>query len=95
MEIFRPLSDFYEVIEDDVRINPIHISLYLALVRKWNLNQDQNPFIVFRNELMKAAKISSRFTYNKYMNDLHKFGYINYRPSSDAFEGSSVYLKRL
>jgi hypothetical protein len=95
METFRPLSDFYEAIEDDVRINTTHISLYFALLQKWNLNQNENPLIVFRDELMKAAKISSRFTYNKYMNQLSNYGYIEYIPASNAFEGSCVYLKRL
>jgi hypothetical protein len=95
METFKPLSDFYEAIEDDVRINTTHISLYFALLQKWNLNKAQNPIIVFREELMKAAKISSRFTYNKYMNQLREFGYISYQPSCSQFTGSLVCLKRL
>ena len=61
INFFRPLSDLYESIEDD-------------MLQKWNLNQDVNSLIVFRDELMKAAKISSRLTYNKYVNQLREFG---------------------
>lgn len=44
---------------------------------------------------MKTAKISARHTYNKCINGLHEYGYIQYIPSSDAFSGSSVYLNPL
>lgn len=95
MEIFQPLTDFYKAIEDDVRINATHISLYFALLQKWNLNQSQNPVLVVRDELMKAAKINARHTYNKCINNLQEFGYIIYLPSSNPFVCSSVYLKGL
>ena len=95
MEIFQPLTDFYKAIEDDVRINATHISLYFALLQKWNLNQSQNPVLVVRDELMKAAKISARHTYNKCINELDEFGYITYSPSSNPFTGSTVYLRTL
>lgn len=92
MEIFQPLSDFYNAIEDDVKINSTHISLYFALLHKWNLDQSQNPLLIARDELMKAAKINARHTYNKCMNELDEYGYINYSPSSNPFTGSKVYL---
>lgn len=92
MEIFQPLSDFYKAIEDDVKINSTHISLYFALLQKWNLNQSQNPVLIVRDELMKTAKINARHTYNKCMNELDEYGYINYNPSSNPFAGSTVYL---
>lgn len=95
MEIFQPLRDFYEAIEDDVRINTTHISLYFALLNKSNLSCGQNPILVTRYELMKAAKINARHTYNKCMNELHEYGYIIYKPSSNPFAGSIVYIKRL
>ena len=95
MEIFQPLSDFYKAIEDDVKINSTHISLYFALLQKWNLNQSQNPVLIVRDELMKTAKINARHTYNKCMNELDEYGYINYSPSSNPFARSTVYLKQL
>lgn len=91
MEVFQPLSDFYKAIDDDARINSKQISLYFALLYKWNSNH-QNPLLVFRDELMKTAKINARQTYNKCMNELAEYGYITYNPSSNPFEGSKVFL---
>lgn len=95
MEIYKPLSDFYKAIEDDARITATHISLYLALLNKWNFNQSQNPMSIVRDELMKAAKINARHTYNKCINELQQFGYITYFPSSNPNICSTVYLKGL
>ena len=95
MELFPPLTEFYEAIEDDVRIGTSHISLYMALLQQWNLNGGSNPVIIIRTTIMKAAKINARYTYNKCMNNLQEFGYIIYLPSSNAFSSSIVYLKGL
>ena len=95
MELFPPMTGFYEAIEDDVRIGTSHISLYMALLQQWNLNGGINPVIIARTIIMKAAKINSRYTYNKSMNDLQEFGYIIYVPSSNPFSNSIVYLRKL
>jgi hypothetical protein len=39
MEPFPQMTKFYEAIENDVRIGTSHISLYMALLQQWNLNQ--------------------------------------------------------
>lgn len=95
MELFPPLSGFYEAIEDDVRIGTTHISLYMALLQQWNLAGGRNPFLIERVVIMKAAKINARYTYNKCMNNLQEFGYITYLPSTNQFTNSTVYLKGL
>jgi len=95
MDLFPPMTVFYETIEDDVRISTTHISLYMALLQQWNLNGGINPIIITRATIMKAAKINARYTYNKCMNNLHEFGYITYLPSSNVFTLSTVYLKGL
>lgn len=95
MELFPPLSGFYEAIEDDVRIGTTHISLYMALLHQWNLAEGINPFPIERAVIMKAAKINSRCTYNKCMSNLHEFGYLTYLPSVNQFTNSTVYLKGL
>lgn len=95
MELFPPLSGFYEAIENDIRIGTTHISLYMALLQQWNLNGGTNPVIITRSTVMKAAKISARYTYNKCMNNLQEFGYIAYTPSTNSFSNSRVYLKGL
>jgi hypothetical protein len=95
MELFPPLSGFYAAIKDDVRIGTTHISLYMALLQKWNLAGGINPVSIERVVIMKAAKINARYTYNKCMNNLQEFGYITYLPSSNQFTNSTVYLKGL
>ena len=94
MELFEPLTEFYETIADDGRISATHISLYIALLQQWNLNDCKNPIIIHRESIMKAAKISRR-TYNRRINELREYGYIQYFPSSNPFSGSMVYLRRL
>jgi hypothetical protein len=95
MELFSPLTGFYEAIEDDVRISTTHISLYMALLQQWNMNGGINPVTIVRSSIMKAAKINARYTYNKCMNNLQEFGYIIYLPSSNPFSSSIVYLRGL
>jgi replication initiation and membrane attachment protein DnaB len=95
MELFPPLSGFYEAIEGDVRIGTTHISLYMALLQQWNIVGGKNPFSIERAVIMKAAKINARYTYNKCMNNLQEFGYITYLPSTNQFTNSTVYLKGL
>ena len=93
MEIFQPLTGFFKAIENDGRIGWTHISLYFALLHKWNLDQSQNTIVVARDELMRIAKINARHTYNKCMNELDAYGYIKYTPSSNPAVGSRVELK--
>lgn len=92
MQPFSPLTEFYEAIIDDVRINTTHISLYMALLQLWNLNQGKNPITISREIIMKMAKISARHTYNKCINELREYGYIIYYPSSNPSICSTVHL---
>lgn len=92
MEFSSLVLLFYTAIEDDVCIGPTHISIYIALLRQWHLQGKINPFVIERLTTMKAAKIKSRFTYNKGMNDLQARGYIEYLPASNAFSKSVIEL---
>lgn len=95
MELFPPLSGFYQAIADDARIGSTHISIYMALLQQWNINGGNNPVKIERAIIMKAAKINARQTYNKCINELQEYGYIIYEPSSNQFETSIIYLKKL
>jgi len=95
MQTFSPLTVFYEAIDGDARINTTHISLYMALLQQCNLMQAKNPVSIKRDDIMKSAKVSARHTYYKCMNELHEYGYIIYRPSSNPSEKSIVHLKSL
>jgi hypothetical protein len=95
MSEFAPIKEFYEAIADDGRISVTHISLYMALLYEWNLNNFKNPICINRANIMKTAKISARQTYNTCMRQLHAYGYIQYFPSSNPLLGSLVHLKQL
>lgn len=77
---------------DDDRLNPAHISLYLALFQMWNMNRFANPISISRNEAMKISKIGSRVTYHKCIKDLHNWSYLEYCPSHNPLKGSKVYM---
>ncbi len=92
-EVVGQMQDFYHCIADDARISATHISVYMALLHRWN--GESRPLELQRLEIMRAAKISGRQTYNKCMNDLKNYGYIQYVPSTGRGVDSIVYLKRL
>ncbi len=92
MELFPPLTRFYNSVAEDPRISATHISLYMALLQQWNLNGGKNPIVIKRNFIMKAAKISARCTYNKSINELQQYGYIIYKPSVNLYSVSMVCL---
>ena len=91
MEPFRPLTCFYYAVSGDVRINPLHISVYMALLQQWNSN-GANPILVFRTEIMKQAKINVWDTYIKLRNNLDEYGYVRYYPSANGHKSSKVFL---
>ena len=93
MELFTPLTKFYEAIEDDVRISPSHISIYMALLQQWNITGGVNPISISRDPIMKNSKISARSTYNNCLHDLQEYGYIKYQPSTCGYRRSKIYLK--
>lgn len=95
MDLIFFLDKFYQVLSEDGRINATHISLYMALTREWNKAGGDSQFPIDRETVMQAAKISARFTYNKCMNNLQEFGYINYHPSVNSFRRSTVQLNIL
>lgn len=92
MNYIRHLTGFYDRIQSDNRLNPTHISLYLALFQFWNLNHFQNPISISRNEMMRLSKISALGTYHKCIKQLQEFGYIVYEPSFNPYKGSLVHL---
>lgn len=93
MNYIRHLTGFYDRIQMDDRLNPTHISLYLALFQFWNLNHFQNPISISRNEMMRLSKISALGTYHKCIKQLQDFGYIEYLPSFNPYKGSFVNLQ--
>ncbi len=91
MELFPSLTAFYNAIANDSRISATHISLYMALLQQWNINDGINPVVIMRPHIMKTAKINARHTYNRCMNNLQEYEYISYKPSTNCFTGSKVH----
>ncbi len=81
------------LVKEDPRIGPSHISLYLAIVNCCSEQDLQLPVSVFSKNLMKQAKISATGTYHRCMRDLMDSGYINYIPSYNPVLGSLVFIK--
>ncbi len=95
MNYIKHLTGFFNKSNQDHSINPTHISLYLALFQRWNLNRFKNPIIISRGEMMVTSKIKSKATYHKCMRELHEKKYIVYKPSFNPYEGSEVILPDL
>ena len=92
MNYIKHLSAVFEKMDADTRITPYHISLYMTLFRRWNLNFFRNPISVSRDELMRLSKIGSVNTYTKCLKQLDQFGYIQYIPSYNPHKGSLINL---
>jgi len=92
MNFIVHLKNWMKKLEEDDRLTPYHVSLYLALFRAWNIQRFRNPVSVCREEVMTIAKIGSAKTYLKCMRNLHEWGYIQYQPSFNPLRGSKVSL---
>ncbi len=95
MNYIKHLTGFFNKSNQDPSISPTHISLYLALFQRWNLNRFKNPIIICREEMMKCSKIRSKGTYHKCMRELNDKNYIIYKPSYNPYDGTEVVLPDL
>jgi hypothetical protein len=86
------LYSFLESAEDDARISCAHISLYVALWKKFVDNNYEQPISFFRNELVCTCKIAGTNLYHRAIRQLHEYGYLKYIPSYNHFLGSMVYF---
>ena len=92
MNYIRHLTAFFEKISTDYRLNPSHVSMYMALFHFWNINHFTNPISISRDQTLRLSKIGSNHTYHKCLHDLHEYGYIIYKPSHNPLRGSLIYL---
>lgn len=74
----------------DNRLNPTHISLYMALFQLWNNNRFKELFYVNRDEVMQLSKIGSKSTYHRCIKELSHWNYIVYYPSHNPYKGSEI-----
>ncbi|MDE3744091.1 hypothetical protein [Maribacter polysaccharolyticus] len=90
MNYISQLNSVFEKFYFDDRLNPSHLSLYLALFQEWNRCRFSNIFFIDRGELMKASKIGSKSTYHRCIRNLDEWEYLSYFPSNNPFKGSMV-----
>ena len=90
MNYIKQLNAAFEKFFFDDRLNPTHISLYMALFQEWNSSRFATEFFVNRRELMRVAKIGSKSTYHRCIVELDKWDYLSYFPSSNPYKGSKI-----
>ena len=74
----------------DNRLNPTHISLYIALFQIWNEYHFKPSFYINRAEVMDLSKLGSKTTYHRCIKELSYWKYILYEPSHNPFRGSKI-----
>lgn len=95
MNYIRHLNAFFSFIRSDNRLTSSHVSLYMALFQYWNFNRFQNPFPVYRENMMQLSKIGSKNTYHKCIKQLHQAQYILYHPPTSKFQLVKISMIRL
>jgi len=90
MNYIKLLNGAFEKFFFDDRLNPTHISLYMALFQEWNCSRFADEFYVNRRDLMRCAKIGSKSTYHRCVADLDSWLYLSYFPSNNPYKGSKI-----
>ena len=90
MNYIKHLNGLFQLFARDTRLNPTHISLYMALFQFWNMNRFPETFYLDREETMLFSKIGSKTTYHRCLKQLHNWNYIVYVPSHNPFKGSRI-----
>ncbi len=88
------ITEFIELIQDDPRISPAHVSLFLAIITTCKKQEGKMPVPIFKKNIIKQAKISPA-TFHRCINDLNNYGYVKYMPSYNSLLGSLVYVSKL
>ena len=78
----------------DERITSSHRSLYLALFEVWNQKHFPQTNMVNSKRVMGLAKIRSRTTYIKLLQDLKTWEYLQYHSSNNPKIGSLIEMFR-
>jgi hypothetical protein len=84
-EVMERIWEMLEQLVKDERVGPVHVCVFLALVRMKDCGERFR-----REEVMRLAKVKGKTTYFRVMKDLGKWGYIDYKPSFDWKRGSEV-----
>jgi len=88
----KHLNSVFIQFSKDSRLNPTHISLYMAMFQLWNANHFPKVFYVNRDEVMQLSKVGSKSTYHRCVKQLHHWKYLVYYPSHNPYQGSKIKL---
>jgi hypothetical protein len=61
MNYIKHLTGFFIQIAHEETLNPTHISLYLALFQRWNINRFKNPITISRDEISATENPKRKF----------------------------------
>ncbi len=86
----KHLNGVFLQFSKDSRLNPTHISLYIALFQIWNDYHFTESFYVNRSEVMELSKVGSKTTYHRCIKELSYWNYLLYTPSHNPFRGSRI-----
>lgn len=86
----KHLNGVFLLFSKDGRLNPTHISLYVALFQLWNNYHFPDEFYLNREEVMRYSKIGSKSTYHRCIKELSHWEYLIYTPSHNPFRGSQI-----
>ena len=90
MNYIRHLQLIYQRFIEDERLNPSHISLYMAIFQEWNTARFPGELYINRQQLMLSSKVRSQSGYHRCIRELDVFGYLQYLPSHNPYQGSRV-----
>lgn len=86
----KQLNGVFTQFSKDSRLNPTHISLYIALFQIWNDYHFKESFYINRAEVMDLSKLGSKTTYHRCIKELSHWKYILYEPSHNPYRGSKI-----
>ena len=92
MEKYARVFRFIENAAGDPRLSPVHVTVYLALAYLHAGGTPEDPVSVEKETVMQVAKINSRQTYGKCLQELHDYGYIRYIASYNHYLTSLVHF---
>tara|TARA_R110002073_G_scaffold327921_3_gene508850 strand:+ start:8263 stop:8910 length:648 start_codon:yes stop_codon:yes gene_type:complete len=90
MNYIKHLNTVFQKFYADKKLNPTHISLYMALFQFWNINRFPKEFYIDRQEIMQLSKIGSKATYHRCLKQMNTWKYLKYMPSHNPYKGSKI-----
>lgn len=90
MNYVRHLNHWFELIIANQEVRPTHITLYFVLFQLWNTSRFADSFSINRHEMINLSKLGSKSTYSRCMSDLHQWGWIQYKPSTNKYGVSTI-----